>query len=51
MTINPNLVKSVWHSTDDDKTVVVLDDDVYYTVVESIYYVIDVINNELGRGK
>lgn len=47
--INPSLVKSVWSSTDDGKTVVVLSDDVYYTVVESIQYVIDVINDELGR--
>lgn len=49
--INPNLVESVWRSTDDGKTVVVLSDDVYYTVVESIQYVIDVINDELGRWK
>lgn len=48
--INPNLVKSVWSSAVNDKTVVVLDDDLSYSVDESIQYVIDVINDELGKG-
>lgn len=47
--INPSLVKSVWSSAVKDKTVVVLDDDLSYSVDESIQYVIDVINDELGR--